>query len=142
MRHLLLIAIILLAPLTSLAAVQDKGAIVIEHPWARPTFGTLQTGVVYMTLVNKGKESDVLVAVSTPVAAHASIHATLMREGVMRMLALDNLSLPAGQNVTFAPGGLHIMLTGITHPLQKGEHFPLTLVFQKAGAIEVQGTVE
>ena len=36
------------------------------------------------------------------------------------------------------PGGIHLMLMGLTAPLKKGESVPLTLTFAKAGAATVQ----
>jgi periplasmic copper chaperone A len=42
---------------------------------------------------------------------------------------LDSLSLAPGEAVAFSPGGRHIMLQGLTHPLQIGERVPLTLLF-------------
>ena len=42
----------------------------------------------------------------------------------------------------FQPGGLHVMLFGLKQPLKAGEHFPLTLEFEKAGKVEVQVQVE
>jgi copper(I)-binding protein len=40
------------------------------------------------------------------------------------------------------PGGLHIMFLGLKRPLEKGERFKATLVFEKAGPIEVEFVVE
>jgi hypothetical protein len=40
------------------------------------------------------------------------------------------------RSVTLKPGGLHVMLTGLKQPLSEGQSFPLTLTFEKAGAIE------
>jgi copper(I)-binding protein len=44
--------------------------------------------------------------------------------------------------VTLKPGGYHIMLMGLTQPLQPGQSFPLTLDFAKSGRREVNVTVE
>jgi hypothetical protein len=40
------------------------------------------------------------------------------------------------------PGGYHVMLGDLKRPLQAGDSFPLTLVFEKAGSIEVNVVVE
>jgi len=42
----------------------------------------------------------------------------------------------AGGSAEFKPGGMHIMLVGLKQPLKAGDSFPLTLAFQKAGAVE------
>jgi len=40
--------------------------------------------------------------------------------------------------VTLAPGGLHLMMMGLKEPFKQGEKVPLTLVFEKAGKIDVE----
>ena len=40
------------------------------------------------------------------------------------------------------PGGFHIMLIGLKHPLEEGQRFPLTLIFAKAGEVTVEVTVD
>jgi hypothetical protein len=52
------------------------------------------------------------------------------------------LDIPAGQPVTLKPGGEHIMLIGLQHPLREGQTFPLTLNFEKAGARTVTVAIE
>jgi periplasmic copper chaperone A len=51
---------------------------------------------------------------------------------MMRELA-DGLELPAGEVVTLAPGGLHLMFLDLPEPLEAGESFELVLEFEKAG---------
>jgi periplasmic copper chaperone A len=46
------------------------------------------------------------------------------------------VAIAAGQKVTLAPGGYHIMLTGLTAPLKEGEMLHVTLKFEKAGDID------
>jgi hypothetical protein len=44
--------------------------------------------------------------------------------------------------VALAPGGLHVMLIGLTRPLAAGERVPLTLRFERAGAVTVEAEVQ
>ncbi|MDP5359854.1 MAG: copper chaperone PCu(A)C, partial [Paracoccaceae bacterium] len=45
--------------------------------------------------------------------------------------------------VQLAPGGLHVMFMGLGgDPFEVGETFPATLVFEKAGEVEVVFYVE
>ena len=37
--------------------------------------------------------------------------------------------------MTLKPGGYHIMLMGLKQQLKDGETFPVTLTFEKAGAV-------
>jgi copper(I)-binding protein len=51
---------------------------------------------------------------------------------------LAQLDCPPHGTVKFEPGGLHIMLVGLAHPLASGSDFPLTLRFEKAGELTVR----
>jgi copper(I)-binding protein len=37
-----------------------------------------------------------------------------------------------------APGGYHLMMMGLKAPFKQGDKVPVTLVFEKAGRIEVE----
>ena len=44
--------------------------------------------------------------------------------------------------MTLAPGSLHLMMMGLKGPLKQDTRVPVTLVFEKAGPIDVELTVE
>jgi len=60
----------------------------------------------------------------------------------MRMRPLAAIDIPAGQTGTLSPGGMHIMLLGLTQPLREGQSFPLTLSFDHAGPRQVTVAIE
>jgi copper(I)-binding protein len=66
--------------------------------------------VAYMTIHNDGSEPVTLVDVGSPQFARAEMHSTEMSDGVARMRRLDQLSIDAGEQLTFEPGGRHVML--------------------------------
>ena len=112
----------------------------VAQAWARATVGT-DTGAVYLTLTDHGA-ADQLTGASTPVAGTAQLHQDTMTGGIMRMRPVDALPLPPGKAVMLAPGGYHLMLMGLVHPLHRGDTFPLTVTFAHAPAATVQVRVE
>ena len=112
----------------------------ILHPWTRPAAqGGNAAG--YLTIANAGP-ADVLLAVETPVA-RASLHRSSMQAGMSTMRDMaSGLAAPARQTVVLAPGGDHIMLAGLTRPLLAGQKIPATLVFQRAGRVKIEISVE
>jgi len=58
------------------------------------------------------------------------------------MRQVESIVLPAGTSVILKPGGYHVMLLDLVDPLKEGDLLNLTLVFEKAGAIEVEATIE
>jgi len=126
--------------LISATALAQTGPVDIKDAWARATPGKAENGAAYLTIVSPAP--DRLVAVSSPAAKKAGLHAMTMDGGVMKMRPLDGVDVPANQPVTLKPGAMHIMLQGLKEPLQAGKSFPLTLTFEKAGQREIEVAVE
>lgn len=117
-----------------------RSSVEITDAWCRPTPNGARAGACYLTL--KASGDDRLVGVATPAAEMAQVHDMTMEDGIMRMNEMaGGLPLAAGQVVTLAPGGRHLMLTGLAAPLAPGEQIPLTLTFAQAPAMPVQATV-
>jgi periplasmic copper chaperone A len=117
------------------------GDVVITAPWTRAA-GQGQNGAGYLTLRNTGSTPDRLLAAESPAARVVELH-THIRDGeVMRMRPVNAIALPPGQAVRLEPGGLHLMLIGLTRPLLRGESVPVTLRFERAGSIELRLSVE
>jgi copper(I)-binding protein len=128
--------------LASLAAAQaDEMGLHASVAWSRPTVSAAMAGVVYVTITDHGKPTT-LVRVSTPIAARAEMHQSLMRNGMMEMAPVRSLAIAPDAPITFSPGGYHIMLTGLTQPLSAGQTFPLTLIFADGGSITTTVTVQ
>lgn len=147
MRSMLSLAfaglIALFSASSALAHGYKLGELEIGHPWSRATPGQARTGAGYMTITNTGTAADRLVKAETPVSGTTELHLMAVKDGVMTMREVDGgIAIPAGETVTLAPGGLHVMMMGLTSKLVEGETFPLTLTFEKAGAITVEIKVE
>ncbi|MBP2230590.1 copper chaperone PCu(A)C [Azospirillum agricola] len=126
----------------ALAHDYKAGPIAIDHPWARATAPSAPNGAAYFVLNSVGPDGDRLLSASTPVAEKAELHTHLMDNGVMKMRPVNAIEVTPGSPAALAPGGLHVMLLGLKQPLVKGRSFPLTLVFEKAGAATVQVDVQ
>ncbi len=123
-----------------LLQAQDAKPLQVEKAVARATVGKQANGAAYLQIANKGAD-DVLLSASSPVAAKVEIHTMAMEGDVMKMRALPQVELKAGQKLDMKPGsGVHLMLMGLKKPLAVGDKFALTLVFRKAGKLEA--TVE
>ncbi len=136
-----LLALLALLLIASPAVAQDYklGALEIGHPWARATPPTAPAGGGYLSVKNTGTEPDRLISISSPAAQTVQLHEMKMEGNVMRMRELDGpLEIKPGETVTLAPGGMHLMMMGLKGPLKQGEKVPLTLVFEKAGKIDVE----
>ncbi len=134
-----LAAITILLATDAFAHSYNVGKLTVVHPWAR---ASSRAGGVFMTIKNNGNTADKLVAVKGAAAKNISVHQTIMENNIMKMRPVKALEIPAGGEVTLKPGGYHVMMMGLLKPLVKGEKFPLTLVFEKAGEVKVEIKIE
>jgi copper(I)-binding protein len=125
------------------AADYKLGSLEITQPWTRATAATAPTGAGFLTITNKGTTPDRLVSVRSSAANKSEIHEMKMDGNVMRMRELDGgLVIAPGATVALAPGGFHVMMMGLKAPFKEGTSVPLTLVFEKAGSIDVELSVK
>ena len=121
----------------------QAGDLTIEHPHARATVVVQKNGTAYMVIRNRGSEPDRLLGARTGEAQAAELHGTTVSpEGVARMRPAEAVEIPPGGEAKLAPGGLHLMLVQLKGPLVEGTTFPMTLVFERAGEVEVEVMVE
>jgi copper(I)-binding protein len=137
-RCLLLFAATFGIAISAAAHDYTQGDIHIMKPWSRPLPAVSANGAAYMTLMNKGNGPDKLLSISTPAARKAELHNHTMEGGMMKMRPVGTLAITPGDAAVLQPGGLHVMLLGLTEPLVDGNAFPLTLHFEHAGSIEVK----
>jgi copper(I)-binding protein len=115
------------------------GPLVIEAPWARATPAGAKVAGGYLKITNNGQQPDRLVGGSLPVASGVEIHEMSMTDGVMRMRKLaQGLEIKPGQSIELKPGGYHVMFTGLSEGLKDKQAIKGTLVFEKAGSVEVE----
>jgi copper(I)-binding protein len=124
----------------SRAGAQGPG-VTVTQPWTRAA-GAGATGVGYMAIRNAGTAPDRLVSARTPAARTVELHTHIRDGDVMRMRPVPAIELGAGAEIRLAPGGLHLMLIGLAAPLRQGERVPVTLVFERAGEVQVELAVE
>ena len=114
----------------------------VHDGWARAT-GASDTAAAYFTVRNEGGAGK-LIGVRSNVG-EARLHETSLEGGVMRMRPIDpaeGLIIPSNGRLLLAPGGAHVMLTGLKTPLEPGDRFGLTLQFDEARPEKVMITVQ
>jgi copper(I)-binding protein len=131
---------ILLAVFMSAAHAGDyhAGSLDISAPWSRATPQGAAIAAGYLTIKNSGTTADRLVGGSSEAAAKFEVHEMSMDNGVMKMRPVQGgLEIKPGETVELKPQGLHIMFVGLKKPLKQGDHVKATLVFEKAGKVDV-----
>lgn len=115
------------------------GSLTIADPSSRATPKGAAVGVGYMKITNNGTTSDRLIGGSSDVAGKFEVHEMAMNKGVMKMRPVtDGLEIKPGETVELKPSSLHVMFVELKKPLKKGDHVKATLVFEKAGKVDVE----
>lgn len=132
-RSLLALPLLALA-LPAQAQQVRAGDIVAVQAWSRsaPRGGS---GAAFVTLRNTGSQPDRLISATSPAAGRVELHSMVRDGDVMRMREVPGIDLPPGQEVVLRPGGLHVMLMGLSQSLDQGATVPVTLTFQRGGQL-------
>ncbi len=138
LRTTVLAAAIAALPALAAAHVEIEGAV------ARVASPLAQTAAIYMSIRNHSDEDDRLFRVESDAADRVEIHTNIQTDdGVMRMVELeDGIAIASGASHQLAPGGDHIMLLGLTEPLEPGDTFELLMFFDVWIPVTVTVTVD
>lgn len=132
-------SVVLLALLASPVAAE----LVVEDAWLRAVPPVSKTTAGYLTLRNTGEQAVCLTGVSAAFARHGMLHSmTADDQGMRRMRHLDRVTVPAGGEVRFAPGGMHLMFSGLERVPAEGDSEELCLQFAEHPAICLPFTVK
>jgi copper(I)-binding protein len=117
--------------LSACGAKGEAGTDIEAHdPWARAAMKGEITSV-YLLMHNHSGNADEMTGVSTDVAETAGFHKTEVdANGVVKMVPQASVPLPVDAEISFAPGALHIMLTGLKKDLKVGDNITVTLHFK------------
>lgn len=119
------------------------GQIEVVEPYVRAMPSAAKVGAGYVKFRNVGEQPDKLLAVETIAARSVEIHSMTHDGGVMKMRQVEGgLSLPPRSTTELGPSGLHLMFMEPRAPFKVGEVVKTTLVFEKAGRLEVTFAVK
>jgi copper(I)-binding protein len=91
-----------------------------------------------MTIRNNTSSPDALMRVRCPIANFSERHAVDRGEGAPAMRPISSIPIAATSTVVLKPTEHHVMLLQTRQPLQVGERFNCSVVFQKAGTKETE----
>ena len=140
MKTSILFACILSIAAGAAAAQEFKaGSLEIDQPWSRATPKGAKVGAGYLTIKNTGTTPDRLVSGTSPVAGKFEIHEMSMDKGVMKMRPVpEGVEIKPGETVELKPSSFHFMIMDLKQPIVRGKPFKASLMFEKAGPVEVE----
>ena len=133
------------AALAGLAfATPALAEIEVHDAYARASTMVSESGAAFMVIHNHGGPDDRLMSARADISERVELHTHLEdQNGVMRMVEVeDGFELPADGEILMERGGHHVMFLGLNEPMEQGDTFPLTLVFQQAGEVTIDVVVD
>jgi periplasmic copper chaperone A len=107
-------AVLLLVALPLLA----KSDVAVQA-WSRATPPGTSSAAIYGLFENNSAHEMRVAEIRFTGARHAMIHRSVEDEGIARMVH-GEIVVPPGERYELKPGGLHIMLMGVSSPLLQG----------------------
>lgn len=142
-RRAAILASLLVAAMPALARDYAAGPLKIGQPWSRAVPDAAQVAGAYLTVTNTGSAPDRLIGATAAMAGKVEIHEMSMSGGVMKMRELPaGLEIKPGETVILKPGSFHLMFLSINQRPKAGALIKGTLVFEKAGKIDVEFKIE
>ena len=141
MKRLLSCVMVAATGLALCTGAHASERVIAENAWVPWAPSTIKVHAAYMTVVNHGHDEQVIVGVESPDYERAELHASLVKNGVSEMRALDRIALPAHKPVAFAPGGMHIMLINPKRAYAADERVRVVLRLQSGEQIEASAQV-
>ena len=137
-RHFLLSLAVAGIGLTGMsgAALAD---LAVHDAYSFATIKGAKAGAVFMRI-----ESDVadrLVGVESAASPRPELHTHLHENGVMKMRKVDGFDVGPEAELVLKPAGNHVMLMDLPAALVQGETVALTLIFEKAGRVDVTAPI-
>lgn len=113
----------------------------VSDPYIRAMPPGQSVTVAYLSLTNHSAVDCELNAVVSDLAERVEFHQHIHEQGMMKMRPIQTVQVPAGEQVDFSPGGLHIMLFDVTKNLQPGDQGRLRISSDQCPTIEVLADV-
>ena len=127
-RHAVFVGLIL--ALTFVPAASEEAGVSVRDAWIREAPPGVGVMAGYMELRNNRSRPQVLVAASSSDFESATIHRTIIKDGIAGMVHAPQVELKANASLIFAPGGYHLMLMKPKRTLRAGNPVVINLEFR------------
>lgn len=118
---------LLITTMLNLVVSLAQAELIVSDAYVRGLPPTQKNTAAFFEVLNTGEAPVTLTAGVSDVAASLEIHAHEHRQGMMAMRKQSALTIEAGARVSFAPGGLHLMLLNLQQALSDGDMVTFSL---------------
>jgi len=99
----------------------------VQDAYVRATPPGLPNSAAFMTVKNTTSRNISIISASSKISKVVELHTHDMKNGAMKMYQVPKIKVPKHGKTVLKPGGFHVMLIGLYHPLKVGETVTFTL---------------
>ena len=111
-----------------------EAGLALSDPWFHLVMPSLPAAG-YFTLSNSSATPQTLVGAASPACGMLMLHQSVDQGGQERMVMVDSVPVPPHGEVSFMPGGYHLMCTSPTTAMRSGHSVPVTFRFADGGLL-------
>lgn len=113
---------------TTLAwATSASAEVRLEGFWVRAMPPGQAMTAAYGQVINTSDATVILEGASTSFASRAEIHESQQMYGRFQMVKRESIAIPAGETLSLAPGGIHVMIMGVSEMPAAGSQVSVCL---------------
>jgi copper(I)-binding protein len=112
----------------------EAGGLTVTDGWIRALPSNVPSGG-YFHLRNGSGRQVVLTGASSPACGMLMLHKSETTSGMASMSDVTSVPVVAGAELSFSPGGYHLMCMKPTSAIKPGNKVPVTLVFEDGSKI-------
>lgn len=128
-KSLLTIVPGLMMTISAASFAKDADQIEVMHAKVRHLPKVSTTTAAFMTIKNKSSKEIVLIEAMSDKAKVVELHTHKKSKGMMEMIKVENIKIPANGKTELKPGSYHIMLINLNTPTKMDEVVEITLKF-------------
>lgn len=110
----------------------------IVDAWVRLPPPVAKNSAAYFSIINQTDKDVTIVDVATTSAEITTMHNTVIKQGMSKMIHLKTLLVPAKSQIDFLPNGKHLMLLNLTEKLSRDKAILVTFSLANGKKITTQ----
>ncbi|MDO5045477.1 copper chaperone PCu(A)C [Campylobacter sp.] len=127
--------------LATVFCIANAADIEVSNAFAKATPPNVKNSAAFMDIKNNTDKPIKLIAANSNISKTTELHTHKHVDGMMQMIQVDDIEIPAKSEVNLKPGGLHVMFMNIFAPVKEGDKIDVTLEFDNGSKIELKDVV-
>jgi len=119
--------IVILLAVMSVSALAN--GVMVHDAYIRLLPPTAKTTGAFLELMNHSDKDVKLLKAESDFSEKVELHTHIEKDGMMKMVEVKEIVIPAGKTVAMKPGSFHIMLIGLKNPLKENQETTIKLTF-------------